>query len=164
MSSETIDITETLRKLGDLVLDGSEPVLAPAHIAGWLKQLRTDLESSSQATTRSRSQTSSRSSRSSSRSPSEGSEGRDSTNIQYNVKLNRKTTLSELHIVDDVDFLLEYPESSLNGVGYLIKREVSSWKNPLLDMAYSRGKPQGQNKKGEEEKCSPLDERASFNL
>ncbi|KAK7022633.1 hypothetical protein R3P38DRAFT_3196030 [Favolaschia claudopus] len=166
MSSENLDISESLRRISVLV-DPSAHILAPSHIAEWLFELANDLESAkdfesppsptgSSARARGVSESSSGSSGSPPLIPSETRNTIAATRIQHDVKINRKTTLSVLYTYEDVDFCLEYPETSTKGVGYLMKRDPLNWTNPLLDVAYSRGKPEGQNKKGKEETCSLL--------
>ncbi|KAJ6474456.1 hypothetical protein C8R47DRAFT_709767 [Mycena vitilis] len=66
------------------------------------------------------------------------------------VKLNRETTLDILYTYP-VEALVEYPETSAEGfVGHLFKIDPRNWSNPVLDTAYSRGKPAGQTIAGKE--------------
>ncbi|KAF8189164.1 hypothetical protein K438DRAFT_1936105 [Mycena galopus ATCC 62051] len=76
--------------------------------------------------------------------------------IRNNVMINRKTTLSILYTYEDPNMVVEYPETSIPGVGYLMRRNPSNWRNPLLDVVYSQGRPSGRSKKGEEETCNLL--------
>jgi len=75
--------------------------------------------------------------------------------IQYNIYLNRKTTLSQL---------LKYPRGTSveyadgggddqDVVGHLFTmnpEQLGTWSSPLNDFAYSRGAPKGKSKAGEE--------------
>jgi hypothetical protein len=73
--------------------------------------------------------------------------------VQYNVKLNRKTTLTKLYHYD-LGSYVEYPESSTQGpIGHLFHVNPMNWENPALNFAYSRGKPSGRTKEGEVVYC-----------
>jgi hypothetical protein len=75
---------------------------------------------------------------------------------QYNVKMNRKTTLMKLYTYD-LGSYVEYPESSAQGpIGHLFRLDPANWKNPALDFVYSRGEPSGRTKEGEVIYCRLL--------
>ncbi|KAJ6478210.1 hypothetical protein C8R45DRAFT_933970 [Mycena sanguinolenta] len=66
------------------------------------------------------------------------------------VKLNRVTTLDVLYTYP-IDTVLEYPETSSTGfVGHLFHMDPNNWGKPILNIAYSRGKPSGQTIAGNE--------------
>jgi hypothetical protein len=69
---------------------------------------------------------------------------------EYDVKLNRETTLDILYRYP-ADTVLEYPETSYSGfVGHLFRIDPKNWINPILNVVYSRGKPAGQTVAGKE--------------
>ncbi|KAJ7083296.1 hypothetical protein B0H15DRAFT_785085 [Mycena belliarum] len=66
------------------------------------------------------------------------------------VRLNRETTLEVLYSYP-LDATVEYPETSSTGfVGHLFRINPKKWENPVLNIAYSRGKPGGQTVAGRE--------------
>lgn len=163
--STYVDIRNDLRRASSLV-DASIPILAPPLVAEWLSQFchQNDAETRNMqpASRRTRvrcessTSSSSRSSRSDSAHNPPGPIPNSTVLVQRGVKLNRKTTLSILYTYEDPEIFLEYPETSVGGVGYLMRRDPLNWRNPVLDFAYSHGPPKGQNQKGEEEGCSLL--------
>jgi hypothetical protein len=154
-----VDIKGDLRRVSSVVEDHPSPILAPPVVAEWLSrfcaQKNIELRNIQSPTqnVQPRSISSSSSSCSHSNIPSTPSVPHSTPLVQQNVKLNRKTTLSVLYTYEDPNFTLEYPETSFSGVGYLMRRDLSNWRNPLSDLAYSQGKPSGQTKKGEAETC-----------
>ena len=73
------------------------------------------------------------------------------SNTQYNIKLNRKTTLSTMYVYEDSKVYVEYPDTHPNHpVGYLFRCDPRDWQNPIHNFAYSLGKLAGQSKVGEE--------------
>ncbi|KAJ7939940.1 hypothetical protein B0H13DRAFT_2299991 [Mycena leptocephala] len=60
-------------------------------------------------------------------------------NVQYNVKMNTRTTLETLYIHDS-DALIEFPETSATGsVGHLFRMKAdASWFNPTRNVVYSQ--------------------------
>ncbi|KAJ6494582.1 hypothetical protein C8R45DRAFT_1095495 [Mycena sanguinolenta] len=160
-----VDIRDDLHQLANL--PSSVPLLAPPHVAEWISKFRLEQTSSVNEQSTRRTRRSSTSSNHSSSSSSSGSSAASNpppgpipnsipTSVKYNVKVTRKTTLSILYTYEDPNVFLEYPETSVQGVGYLMRRDPANWRNPTQDFAYSSGKPGGQTKKGEEEKCSLL--------
>jgi len=80
----------------------------------------------------------------------------DSIDIQYNVFLNRKTTLKKLFHYP-VGAFVEYPETSAEGsIGHLFDVSPDDWSNPHLNFIYSQGQPSGRMKKGEHIFCGLL--------
>lgn len=70
-------------------------------------------------------------------------------NIQHNIKLNCKTTISTLYTYEDSNVYVEYPDTNPNHpVGYLFRFDPHDWQNPTWNFAYSLGKPGGQTKGG----------------
>lgn len=80
------------------------------------------------------------------------------TRTETEVYVNRKTTLSKLHIYDDINAYIEYPETGEREgpVGHMFRRDPANWQNPVRNFAYSLGSPEGQSKKGLEIKCPLL--------
>ncbi|KAJ7747876.1 hypothetical protein B0H14DRAFT_2541606 [Mycena olivaceomarginata] len=76
--------------------------------------------------------------------------------VETNVELTRETTLSTLYIYDDPRFYLEYPETSTEGTGYLMRRDPDNWINPLGEITYSNGKPSGQTTRNKAKTCALL--------
>lgn len=77
--------------------------------------------------------------------------------VRYNVKINRKTTLSVLNTFNDTRVHIEYPATNADQpVGYLFRQDPANWRNPTLDFAYSLGRPSGGNRPGEEVYCGLL--------
>ena len=79
-------------------------------------------------------------------SPSDNSSAPHPANIHpsaFNVRINRKTTLSKLYDVYNVSDAPEYPETSASGVGYIHHQDLTAWSAPLSDTAYSWGNPMG---------------------
>ncbi|KAG6899108.1 hypothetical protein C0993_000825 [Termitomyces sp. T159_Od127] len=77
--------------------------------------------------------------------------------LRENVPLNRQTTLLRLYQFENVNALIEYPESALHDpVGYLFRQDLTNWRKPWLDTAYSLGAPSGGTKAGEMVKVLPL--------
>lgn len=66
--------------------------------------------------------------------------------IYYNVKVNHKTTLDRLYVHHSPNPIIEYPETSNNGVGYLIRMEWNEDSNPTQNFAYSLGGIKGKSK------------------
>ncbi|KAJ7100549.1 hypothetical protein C8R43DRAFT_1141295 [Mycena crocata] len=144
MAESLSDITENLLRLAEISGTLSAPILAPKSVNDWISNL---LQSSRTAA--------------SSLSSPEPSSPTDCSipstfKVEYNVAATRQTKLSVLYTSEDVDFVLEYPETSLEGVGYLIRRDHRKWDNPLAAIAYSNGKPSGQTVKGKEVTCKLL--------
>lgn len=78
------------------------------------------------------------------RPPQDHSNYTDARIEEYEVKLTRETTLDILYRYP-LDAFIEYPETSTNGaIGHLFRVDPDNWRNPILDVAYSRGKPKGQ--------------------
>lgn len=77
--------------------------------------------------------------------------------VRHNIKINRRTTLGTLYVYPP-GALLEYPSTSSTGyVGHLFNISKSTqWYNPIKDVLYSRGKPDGQTKTGSEVFCDVL--------
>ena len=72
-------------------------------------------------------------------------------NVQHNIKLNRKTTLSTLYTYEDSNAYIEYPDTNTDyPIGYLFRYDPCDWRNPTHNFAYSLGKPAGQSKAGQE--------------
>ncbi|KAJ6477108.1 hypothetical protein C8R47DRAFT_393343 [Mycena vitilis] len=81
--------------------------------------------------------------------------------VDEDVKISRKTTLSLLYTYAEETFL-EYPETSLEGVGHLFLMDAAApedWRNPLLDFAYSLGAPKGYSQIGHDSYVSVLTDR-----
>ncbi|KAJ7322001.1 hypothetical protein DFH08DRAFT_818378 [Mycena albidolilacea] len=155
MSSATdqttyVDVTDHLRRISFLV-NTSSPVLAPPLVAEWLSNFCSETQDK-QAGPKITRAISSSSSSSDDILPIPNS----TPLIRHNVKLHRKTTLSVLYTYEDPDIVVEYPETSPAGIGYLMRRNPYNWRNPLLDVVYSQGQPSGRSKKGEEEICNLL--------
>jgi hypothetical protein len=67
---------------------------------------------------------------------------------QYNVSLNRKTTLKTLYRYPPQS-VVEYPETSSEGpIGHLFDLSPDNWSNPRLDFVYSQGEPSGRTRAG----------------
>lgn len=77
--------------------------------------------------------------------------------VQYQVYLNRVTTLSKLFSYP-VDAFVEYPETCNSGqsVGHLFHLDPSKWQAPVRNFAYSLGSPSGRTLKGNEVFCRLL--------
>jgi hypothetical protein len=58
--------------------------------------------------------------------------------VQYNIKINTRTTLEKLY-VHDAEALIEFPETSATGsIGHLFRmKPESSWFNPTRNFVYS---------------------------
>ncbi|KAL0057790.1 hypothetical protein AAF712_015556 [Marasmius tenuissimus] len=68
--------------------------------------------------------------------------------IQYNVVLNKDTTLSQLSVYP-LGAQVPYPRTSdekCNPEGHLFAIDPSNWSNPTNDLGYSQGEPKGQRK------------------
>lgn len=75
---------------------------------------------------------------------------------QYNVCLNRKTTLATLYH-HPPNTCLEYPETAESGaIGHLFAMDPNQWINPTAAFAYSLGAPSGRTKTGVHVTCPLL--------
>jgi hypothetical protein len=76
--------------------------------------------------------------------------GSNPISLEYNVYINRQTTLVTLFRYG-LDAFVEYPESSEHGpVGHLFAMDpdnTDNWNNPALNIVYSRGEPSGRTKR-----------------
>lgn len=73
-----------------------------------------------------------------------------------NVAINRITTLEVLYKYP-VGYVLEYPETSSTGsIGHLFHMDPNDWRDPVLNIAYSRGAGTGQSLSGTSVKCDLL--------
>jgi hypothetical protein len=80
--------------------------------------------------------------------------------VQYNITLNRKTTLSRLFIFEDPSTYLEYPDTDPDRpVGYLFRQLPESWYNPTRNFVYSLGDPSGATRAGDEVICTIMVDR-----
>ncbi|KAJ7059864.1 hypothetical protein C8F01DRAFT_1253960 [Mycena amicta] len=78
--------------------------------------------------------------------------------IRYKVAISSRTTLSVLY-EHPIGAVVEYPETSASPnepVGHLFHMDLKNWSCPSLDIAYSRGEPNGQSKQD----CDLLLDRA----
>lgn len=75
--------------------------------------------------------------------------------VEYNVKLNRKTTLVKLYTFKNSAVRVEYPETNEGWIGYKFKQDPASWQNHVLDIAYSLY-GNGQTTKEETRTCALL--------
>jgi hypothetical protein len=76
--------------------------------------------------------------------------------IQYNIQLNRKTTLDTLYHYPP-GAIVEYPETSSEGcVGHLFEMPPDDWSNPRLNFVYAQGEPSGRTKVGHHILCNLL--------
>jgi hypothetical protein len=76
--------------------------------------------------------------------------------IQYNVEINRQTTLERV-IFHPADSLVEYPETSTSGkIGHLFTIDPLQWVNPVHNFAYSLGGSRGMSPKDKPVKVSLL--------
>jgi hypothetical protein len=72
------------------------------------------------------------------------------------VAINRITTLECLYEYP-VGYVLEYPETSSTGaVGHLFRVDPNDWRDPTLNIAYSRGSNRGQTVAGKSVTCALL--------
>ncbi|KAH9483415.1 hypothetical protein JR316_0002881 [Psilocybe cubensis] len=68
---------------------------------------------------------------------------------QDNIQLNRKTRLSTLYTYGSANAIIEYPETSEQGVGYLMPADLTGDRlNPAQNSAYSLGPPNGSSTAG----------------
>ena len=147
MSEELFDVSENLLELVKLSPAIPTPIWAPVQVQDWISGL---LETHSAPPSR---PAANPPLLNSSRTPINFSPIR----VEHNVQLTRETKLSTLYIYEDPDFDLEYPETSTEGaIGYLLRRDPQNWTNPLLDLAYSNGKPGGQTARNKAKPCSLL--------
>ncbi|KAK7013858.1 hypothetical protein R3P38DRAFT_3322433 [Favolaschia claudopus] len=135
-SEDLVNITEDLRRLVEQSKSICSPVFAPADVHDWISR-RVE---SSPAPSRLSTQNSSRS---------------NSPGISTNEGPNK------LYTYNNPEFHLEYPETSEDGVGYLIRRDPENWSNPLYDSAYARGKPSGRTPRGKEISCQLLNDQTN---
>lgn len=88
----------------------------------------------------------------------------DPTSIDYNIQINRQTTLNILYH-HPINALVEYPETSENGrVGHIFTLDPSTWINPYLNFAYSLGGSHGSSKKGTSVAVSVLVDESGENV
>ncbi|KAK7026224.1 hypothetical protein R3P38DRAFT_2948380 [Favolaschia claudopus] len=150
-SEDLVDITEDLCRLVERSKSLRSPVFAPADVHDWISGLVESSPAPSRPSTQN-----------SSRSNSPGISTNEGPNkVEYDVRLTRETVLSVLYTYDNPDFHLEYPETSEEGVGYLIRRDPNNWTNPLHDSAYSKGKPSGRTTRGKEISCQLLNDQTN---
>ena len=75
---------------------------------------------------------------------------------EYNVSLNRKTTLKTLYHYP-LGAVVEYPETSCEGsVGHLFDVSADDWLNPRANFVYAQGEPSGRTKGGQYIWCNLL--------
>jgi hypothetical protein len=148
MSQDLSDISEDLLRLAQNLPAIPTPILAPVQVQEWILRIL-DTHSSQPSPN--------------SQSPMHRPENilNVPTNIlpirvETNVELTRETTLSTLYIYDDPRFYLEYPETSTEGTGYLMRRDPDNWINPLSEITYSNGKPSGQTTRNKAKTCALL--------
>lgn len=80
----------------------------------------------------------------------------ETTWVQYNVEINRQTTLERV-IFHPADSLVEYPETSTNSkIGHLFTLDLLQWVNPVHNFAYSLGGSHGMSPKDKPVKVSLL--------
>ncbi|KAK7016090.1 hypothetical protein R3P38DRAFT_2786466 [Favolaschia claudopus] len=146
-SEDLVDITEDLRRLVQQSKSLQSRVLAPVDVQDWISGFLESSPTPSPQSTRN--------------NTPEILSSSGPTKVEYDVRLTRETTLSVLYTYDDPEFHLEYPETSEDGVGYLIRRDPNKWTNPLHDSAYSKGKPSGRSVRGKEKFCSIMNAQAN---
>ncbi|KAJ6585422.1 hypothetical protein B0H19DRAFT_927021 [Mycena capillaripes] len=85
--------------------------------------------------------------------------------VKYNVKITNRTTLSALCNYASGS-CVEYPETSVAGVGHLFQLEntAEGWMMLTLNFAYSLGPPKGYSKLGNEVHVSVLTGRDGFTV
>lgn len=85
--------------------------------------------------------------------------------VQHNVQITRKTTVSVLNIFNDISAHVDYPATNIDQpIGYLFRQDPSAWRNPMLDFAYSLGRPSGGTLPGEEVCCRVLVDKDDANI
>jgi hypothetical protein len=76
--------------------------------------------------------------------------------VEYNVSLNRKTTLHALYHYP-LGAVVEYPETSSEGcIGHLFDVSPDDWLNPRSNFVYAQGEPSGRTKGGHYIWCNLL--------
>lgn len=72
----------------------------------------------------------------------------DPISIEYNIQINRQTTLSTVYHYP-ANALVEYPETSQDGrIGHIFTLDPNAWISPYLNFAYSLGGSHGSSKRG----------------
>ena len=76
--------------------------------------------------------------------------------VEYNVSLNRKTSLDILYHYP-LGAIVEYPETSSEGcIGHLFDVLPDDWSNPRSNFVYAQGEPSGRTKAGHYIWCNLL--------
>jgi hypothetical protein len=76
--------------------------------------------------------------------------------VKYDVKINRQTTLDKMFIYNAPGTIIEYPETSSEGIGHLFRLDPKDWTNPAANSAYSLGEPSTRRSTTKQITCKVL--------